>query len=49
MNRLQMKVEQLRKATADEVDKADLLPSTTYDVDELWRRLWWLCGEFHRT
>jgi len=37
--RLQMKVEQLRKATTDEVDKADLLPATTYDVDELWRQL----------
>jgi len=38
-DRLQMKVEQLRKATATEADKADLLPSTTYDVDDLWRQL----------
>ncbi len=38
-DRLQMKVEQLRKATEDEVDKADLLPSTTCDVNELWRQL----------
>ena len=38
-DRLQMKIDQLRKATASEVDKSDLLPSTTYDVAELWRRL----------
>jgi 3'-5' exoribonuclease len=38
-DRLQMKVEHLRKAVAGEVEKADMLPSTTYDVDELWRRL----------
>ncbi len=38
-DRLQMKIDQLRKATANEVDKADLLPATTYDVAELWRQL----------
>jgi 3'-5' exoribonuclease len=38
-DRLQMKIDQLRKAEASEVDKADLLPSTTYDVAELWRQL----------
>jgi 3'-5' exoribonuclease len=38
-DRLQMKVDQLRKATAAEVDKTDLLPSTTYDVAALWRQL----------
>ena len=38
-DRLQMKIEQLRKAHAGEVDKADLLPSTTYDVKELWSQL----------
>jgi 3'-5' exoribonuclease len=38
-DRLQMKIDQLRKATTSEVDKADLLPSTTYDVAELWRQL----------
>ena len=38
-DRMQMKVEQLRRATPDEVDKADLLPATTYDVDQLWRDL----------
>jgi 3'-5' exoribonuclease len=38
-DRLQMKVEHLRKTVAGEVEKADMLPSTTYDVDELWRRL----------
>jgi 3'-5' exoribonuclease len=38
-DRLQMKVEQMRRAVAGEVDKADLMPATTYDVDELWRDL----------
>jgi 3'-5' exoribonuclease len=38
-DRLQMKIDQIRKATTSEVDKADLLPSTTYDVVELWRQL----------
>ncbi len=38
-DRLQMKVDQLRKAAAGEADKTDLLPCTTCDVDELWRRL----------
>jgi len=31
-DRLQMKVDQLRLAQANEVDKMDMLPSTTYDV-----------------
>jgi len=38
-DRLQMKVDQLRKAQAGEVDKADMLPSTTYDVAALWKQL----------
>jgi 3'-5' exoribonuclease len=38
-DRLQMKIDQLRKAAPGEVDKADLLPSTTYDVAALWRQL----------
>jgi 3'-5' exoribonuclease len=38
-DRLQMKIDQLRLATESEVDKSDLLPSTTYDVAELWRQL----------
>ncbi|HUN83864.1 MAG TPA: HD domain-containing protein [Terracidiphilus sp.] len=38
-DRLQMKVEQLRRATLCEVDKTDLLPGTTYDVSELWQKL----------
>ncbi len=38
-DRLQMKVEQLRKAAANEADKTDLLPATTLDVDGLWRDL----------
>ena len=37
--RLQMKIDQLRKATPEEVDKSDLMPSTTYDVAALWRQL----------
>jgi 3'-5' exoribonuclease len=37
--RLQMKVEQMRKAAAGEVAKSDMLPATTYDVDALWREL----------
>jgi 3'-5' exoribonuclease len=38
-DRLQMKIDQLRKAAASEVDKSDLLPSTTYDVAALWKQL----------
>ncbi|HEY2857624.1 MAG TPA: HD domain-containing protein [Terracidiphilus sp.] len=38
-DRLQMKVEQLRKTSPGEVDKTDLMPATTYDVGELWQRL----------
>jgi 3'-5' exoribonuclease len=38
-DRCQVKVEQLRRAAAHEVEKADLLPATTYDVDELWKQL----------
>ena len=38
-DRLQMKVDQLRLAQANEVDKTDLMPSTTYDVAALWSQL----------
>jgi 3'-5' exoribonuclease len=38
-DRLQMKVDQLRLAQPSEVDKTDLLPSTTYDVATLWNQL----------
>jgi 3'-5' exoribonuclease len=38
-DRLQMKVERLRKAAASEIDKTDLMPATTYNVDELWQKL----------
>ncbi|MGA8042568.1 MAG: OB-fold nucleic acid binding domain-containing protein [Terracidiphilus sp.] len=38
-DRLQMKVEQLRKATDGETFKMDLLPATTYDVEGLWLEL----------
>lgn len=37
--RLQMKIDQLRVALPDEVDKTDLLPSTTCDVATLWSQL----------
>ena len=36
---LQMKVDQIRTTMPGEADKADLMPSTTYDVAELWRQL----------
>jgi 3'-5' exoribonuclease len=38
-DRLQMKIDQLRVALSNEVDKSDLLPSTTQDVGVLWRAL----------
>jgi 3'-5' exoribonuclease len=38
-DRLQMKVEHLRKTVAGEVEKSDLLPCTTYNVNELWQKL----------
>lgn len=38
-DRPQMKVDQLRKATESEADRADMLQSTSYDVDELWQTL----------
>lgn len=37
--KLQMKVDQLRKATEAETDKTDLMASTIYDVNELWAQL----------
>ena len=36
---LQIKLEQVRRAHAGEADKADLMPATSYDVDDLWRQL----------
>src|ERR1039458_4267418 len=38
-DRLQMKVDQLRIPLDSEFDRMDMLPSTTYDVGELWRLL----------
>lgn len=35
----QVKVEQLRKAKAEEIDKSDFMPATAYDVDTLWAEL----------
>ncbi len=37
--RQQVKIDQLRKAQASEVDKMDMLPATSCDVGELWERL----------
>jgi 3'-5' exoribonuclease len=38
-DRLQMKVDQLRKAAPGEVEKSDLLPSTSCNVAVLWRQV----------
>ena len=38
-DRLQMKVDQLRKAHPHEVEKSDFMPATTYDVEALWTQL----------
>jgi 3'-5' exoribonuclease len=38
-DRLQMKIDQLRLAQANEVDKMDMLPCTNCDVAVLWRQL----------
>ncbi len=38
-DRLQMKIDQLRLAQPSEVDKTDLMPSTTYDIPTLWNQL----------
>lgn len=38
-DRLQMKVEQMRKAAPAETEKSDMLPATTYDVEALWSEL----------
>ena len=38
-DRIQVKIDHLRKAAAGDVDKSDLLPCTTCNVDELWQKL----------
>ena len=38
-DRLQMRIDNLRKAANGEAERSDLLPSTSYDVDELWHKL----------
>jgi 3'-5' exoribonuclease len=38
-DRLQLKIDQLRKSAGGEADKTDLLPSTTCNVEELWQQL----------
>jgi 3'-5' exoribonuclease len=37
--RLQVKIEQLRKAHPQEADRTDMMPATTYDVEALWGSL----------
>ena len=37
--RLQLNLEKLRRATADEFELADYVPQTSKDVDELWSAL----------
>jgi 3'-5' exoribonuclease len=36
---LQLKIERLRKLNSTEFERADLLPATTYSIDELWQKL----------
>ena len=36
---LQLKIERLRKLAATEFDRSDLLPATTYNIDELWTKV----------
>jgi 3'-5' exoribonuclease len=36
---VQLKIERLRKMAATEFDRSDLLPATTYNIDELWQKL----------
>ena len=38
-DRLQLKIDHLRRASTDEADKTDMLPCTTCNVDELWQKL----------
>ena len=38
-DRLQLKVEQLRRSAGGEAEKTDFLPGTAYNVDELWQEL----------
>jgi 3'-5' exoribonuclease len=38
-DRCQVKVDQLRKAVANEADITDMLPSTLRDIEELWKQL----------
>jgi len=45
-DRLQMKVEQLRRALPGEIDKADLMPATSCNVDELWNQLMGFVASF---
>ena len=41
-----MKIEQMRKAASNEVDKSDLLPATKFDVNALWLKLTEMIASF---
>jgi 3'-5' exoribonuclease len=43
---LQLKVDLLRKVAAEEFDRTDLLPATTYDIAELWSKLELIVASF---
>lgn len=45
--RLQLKVEDIRRAAESEIDRSDLLPSTNADVAELWATLNGFVASFH--
>jgi len=43
---LQLKVDQLKRLLPGEYDRTDLLPATTYDIDDLWAKLEDAVGTF---
>jgi 3'-5' exoribonuclease len=36
---IQLKIERLKQVPANEIDRSDLLPATTYNIDDLWQQL----------
>jgi len=43
---LQLKIDQLKRLTPADYDRADLLPATEYDIDELWAQLQAILASF---
>jgi 3'-5' exoribonuclease len=43
---LQLKIDQLKRLGTAEYDRADLLPATTYNIDELWEQLETILASF---